>query len=106
MSYFLEFGYVPFILAKTAMFMVPIALLEWARRRNPNFVIGTLRCGIALYLVIYTVGVYGINANRQQDQERSHYAALVQKWADMPVSKSADLQRQSNILNMIPRDFE
>src|SRR5436309_15545389 len=68
MSYFLEVGFGPFILAKTAMFMIPIALLEWARRSNPKFVIGTLRCGIALYVGIYTMGVFSINANRNRDE--------------------------------------
>jgi hypothetical protein len=102
MSYFLTLGFVPFALAKLLMFLAPLALVEWARRRNPKFVMRMLRCGIVLYLGIYCAGVYKINSVSQRDPVQDQYAALIDQWASKPASKSGLLFRKTNILSEIP----
>jgi hypothetical protein len=104
MSYFLDLGYIPFALAKLLMCLAPLALLEWARRRNPKFVLKMLRCGIVLYLGIYCVGVYKINA-QYQDPLQAQYAALISRWASQPASKSTMLIERTNVLNEMPVDL-
>jgi hypothetical protein len=61
MRRFLEMGLAAFILAKGALSFGPLAMIEWARRRHPHFVIRALRAGIALYIGFYGLGVWNIN---------------------------------------------
>jgi hypothetical protein len=105
MNYFLNWGYVPFIGAKLLMFLAPLALLEWARRRNPKFVTGMLRFAIVLYLAIYCAGVYRINTAPSRDPLQAQYAALIDRWASKPASKSSMLVNRTNVLNMMPADL-
>ena len=56
-----EMGLVAFILAKMAMLVGPLCVLEWARKRNPRFVNWALRGAIAAYLVMYSVGFVHLN---------------------------------------------
>ncbi|MCS6949845.1 MAG: DUF5658 family protein [Armatimonadota bacterium] len=57
MDYYLQLGVVPFILAKCVMFLFPIAIIEWARRHNPEFVQRMARFAIAAYIGLYLVVV-------------------------------------------------
>jgi len=57
MDFYLQKGAVPFILAKCAMFLLPIAIIEWARRHNPDFVRRMARFTIAAYIGLYMVVV-------------------------------------------------
>ncbi|MGC8784266.1 MAG: DUF5658 family protein [Armatimonadota bacterium] len=57
MDFYLQKGVVPFILAKCTMFLLPIAIIEWARRHNPEFVRRMARFAIAAYIGLYAVVV-------------------------------------------------
>lgn len=57
MNFYLQKGVVPFILAKCAMFLFPIMIIEWARRHNPRFVLRMARFAIAAYIGLYAVVV-------------------------------------------------
>ncbi|MCS6829336.1 MAG: DUF5658 family protein [Armatimonadota bacterium] len=57
MDFYLQKGVIPFILAKCTMFLFPIAIIEWARRHNPDFVRRMARFAIAAYIGLYVVVV-------------------------------------------------
>lgn len=57
MDFYLQKGVIPFILAKCTMFVLPIAIIEWARRHNPAFVRRMARFAIAAYIGLYVVVV-------------------------------------------------
>jgi len=57
MDFYLQKGVIPFIVAKCTMFMLPIAIIEWARRHNPDFVRRMARFAIAAYIGLYVVVV-------------------------------------------------
>lgn len=57
-----EMGLLVFILAKLALLVGPLWVLEWARKRNPSFVSWALRSGIAAYLIMYGVGFARLNS--------------------------------------------
>jgi hypothetical protein len=57
MDFYLQKGVVPFILAKCTMFLLPIAIIEWARRHNPDFVRRMARFAIVAYIGLYMVVV-------------------------------------------------
>lgn len=59
-----QMGLGPFVLAKLACLIGPLMLLEWARRRNPRFVIFAMRTTIASYLLCYGVGFSQLNRPR------------------------------------------
>jgi len=55
MNFYLSHGVWPFIAAKILFTAMPLLILEWARRRRPDFVRRLSRVAIAGYL-----GMYGI----------------------------------------------
>lgn len=57
------FGIAGFIIAKALLIGGPVAGLEWARSRKPEFVRFALRLGIILYLGVYILGVLQINSH-------------------------------------------
>jgi hypothetical protein len=61
MRFYLDRGVAPFVAAKLLLFVGPLAVLEWARRRHPRFVRTMLRLGIALYVGFYGMVVWRIN---------------------------------------------
>ena len=62
MAFFLHAGGTPaFIAAKLVLFLAPLFIAEWARRRSPRFVRGALRLTILAYLTLYVFGVAQIN---------------------------------------------
>ena len=63
--YFWSQGLPAFIAAKYAFLLGPIFLLEWARRHKPRFVLWALRSGVLAYVLLYGVGVAGINSHQK-----------------------------------------
>lgn len=61
-----EMGLFPFILAKMACLVCPLAILEWARRRRPRLVSFALRGAIAGYVMLYGVGFFHLNGHRAE----------------------------------------
>ena len=57
-----EMGLMAFILAKLALLVGPLWVLEWARKRNPAFVSWALRSAIAGYLIMYGIGFVRLNS--------------------------------------------
>jgi hypothetical protein len=86
MRFFLEQGLIAFILAKAMFCLGPLALIEWARRRNPLFVRGALRAGIALYLGFYGTVVWKINAPTEDRTYTHAEMAAIYEYAAMPVT--------------------
>jgi hypothetical protein len=62
-----------FVVAKLMLLAGPLAILEWARRRNPRFVMFALRTAIAGYVVMYGVGYYRLNGPTAYANEMSRY---------------------------------
>lgn len=58
-----EMGLTVFIMAKIAMLVGPLYVLEWARKRNPRFVDWALRGAIVAYLIMYGVGFAKLNVH-------------------------------------------
>ncbi len=87
MRHYLEMGFLPFILAKIVLFVIPVGVMEWARRTHPRFVTNALRATIILYICIYGSGVAGINGQKNAEHEKSaiEEAAIVQ-WAATPAT--------------------
>lgn len=56
-----EMGLAAFVIAKFALLIGPLYILEWARKRNPRFVNWALRGAIAAYLIMYGVGFAKLN---------------------------------------------
>ena len=55
-------GPIAFVGAKLLCLAGPIAILEWARRHNPAFVLSASRMVIVTYLACYGVGVASLNS--------------------------------------------
>jgi hypothetical protein len=64
MSRFLSFGIGAFILAKLASLILPLAFIEFARRRRPLFVQRATICGIAAYGALLLAGIAHFNYPR------------------------------------------
>ena len=90
MRYFLELGYVAFIIAKAFMFVIPLAILEWARRRQPAFVRGMLRVGIVLYLGSYGAVVWRINARADGEAYTPEETVAIEKECSKPAQGYTD----------------
>ncbi len=56
-----EMGTCAFVAAKLVMLAGPLCILEWARRRNPQFVSWALRGVIVGYLTMYGIGYCRLN---------------------------------------------
>lgn len=61
MNFYLRQGTGVFIAAKCFLFVPALVIAEWYRRRNPRLVSFTLRAVIAMYLLVYAVGVFQVN---------------------------------------------
>lgn len=62
MAIFVSQGIVAFIVAKLTLTVMPLGILEWARKRRPMFVNRALNLVIAAYLFIYVIGVARVNS--------------------------------------------
>ncbi len=99
MRYYLNLGYLPFIAAKALLVIGPIAILEWARRRRPEFVQSMLRCAIVLYIGLYSSVVW--TANRMpKEQEELAAIDLVIHWAGRPTSPSDVARARGSIATL------
>ncbi|MGQ9790896.1 MAG: DUF5658 family protein [Armatimonadota bacterium] len=76
MDFYLQKGVLPFILAKSTMFLLPIAIIEWARRHNPDFVQRMARFAIAAYIGLYVVVVAKENILRPTPPQPVHPAVM------------------------------
>jgi len=61
LSFYLNRGLITFVAVKSLLFVGPLLVLEWVRRRRPRFVQAMLRLAIALYLGSYCAGIWRIN---------------------------------------------
>jgi len=61
MSYYLDHGIAVFVLAKITLFVCPLFILEWARRRRPAFATMASRACIGLYVIAYVTTVVQLN---------------------------------------------
>lgn len=105
MAWFLTHGGIPgFVLAKCALLIVPLAIMEWARRRRPRFVQAILRCGIAAYIALYGFGVRHVNNELIVTAERINAAAAhpidKEELKKIVPGEAAVWQWQSNTLRL------
>jgi hypothetical protein len=68
MRFYLDLGTSVFVAMKTLLFVAPLFVLELIRRRRPRLVQTLLRLGIALYLIVYSMGVLHVNAGKGSAQ--------------------------------------
>jgi uncharacterized protein DUF5658 len=61
MGYYLQHGLLVFVAAKCVLFIPSLFIAEWYRRRNAPLITHTLRIVIALYVGLYSVGVFAAN---------------------------------------------
>lgn len=101
MRYYLNLGVVPFILAKMVLVAAPIAVLEWARRRRPQFVRSMLRCAIALYILMYAGGVWKLNGHAEAEQDQAILESVT-AWAAEPTTPHQVMKSQAGVLAITP----
>ncbi len=65
MAPLLAMGLGAFVVAKVALTAGPIAILEWARQRRPQFVRRAVNGALAAYVLLYCAGV--VRANVRND---------------------------------------
>lgn len=85
MKFFLDLGVIPFILAKMAFVAAPLLILEWARRRRPQFVHAMLRVTIVLYLGSYGAVVWRINGGEHPEMTQAEMQSLME-WCAQPAT--------------------
>ena len=78
MARILEQGMVAFVAAKAVLVVIPLGVLEWARRRSDRFVRTVSRIGIVAYLLMYCAVVWRANAS---GVEARNWASLVTRAA-------------------------
>lgn len=61
MSYYLSIGFFMLVLMKIVLFVLPVFVLEWCRRRRTRFVHAMLRLAIVAYISIYALGFLHLN---------------------------------------------
>ena len=91
MSRILQWGPAAFVQAKLLLLIVPLVILELARRRNPIFVARAVNAAIVAYIALYTVGV--AHLNRPPDSRLLESGAL----------RHSDLERQRLLMGLPPR---
>lgn len=82
MARILEQGMVAFVAAKAMLVVIPLGVLEWARRRSDRFVRTVSRIGIAAYVLMYCAVVWRANA---AGPESRNWASMVRR-AGAPVT--------------------
>lgn len=105
MNRFLEHGIGPFILAKLGFSVLPLILLEWARRRCPHFVRGASKIAVIAYLLCYCVGVVRENTVVQQLELPPDARFLTQEYLSRPTPAHklpAQFQLTVESKNLVP----
>jgi hypothetical protein len=102
MRQFLEKSVLLFIIAKAAFCLGPLAIIEWARGRNPAFVQGAMRAGIFLYLGFYGSVVWKINQQSGEPTYTPDEAAQIRAFASMPVHPQRLADLREAVLNHSP----
>lgn len=64
MNYYLQQGVGSFIVAKLVLFVIPLAIAEWARKHKPQFVRQTLRFAIGAYVLAYVSVFMQVNSDQ------------------------------------------
>lgn len=64
MNFYLEKGLALFVGVKLYFVIIPLAIAEWYRRRNPALVRGLLRATMYAYLAVYGIGFALANGGR------------------------------------------
>lgn len=100
MDFFLMQGIFAFIVAKLALFTVPIAILEWARRRRPLFVQAMLRLAICGYVGSYALVVWRINAPAAAEDMSASKIAAIERECAHPATQD-DLRREMDRLTHV-----
>jgi hypothetical protein len=72
-----DLGPLAFIGAKILFLAGPIAILEWARRHNPQFVLRASQAVIVAYIACYGLGIAKLNSPAAQGQPLHGPAAPV-----------------------------
>ena len=67
MAPFLERGPAVFIQAKLALLIVPLIVVELARRKNPTFVRRAVNVAIVAYVGLYAAGVSHVNGRASKE---------------------------------------
>lgn len=67
--FFWNIGLPMFILAKIMLTACPLLVLEWARKRNPRFVMFGMRSAIAGYVFMYGLGFLHLNGPGADERE-------------------------------------
>lgn len=62
-AHYLQMGFGWFALMKLTLLACPLFLLEWARRRRPQFTLKASRFAIGAYCGLYVVGFMHLNPN-------------------------------------------
>jgi hypothetical protein len=75
-QHYMEMGPIWFAAMKIVMLAAPIFLLEWARRRRPNFTRYASRFAACAYLLMYIVGVSKLNPQFFQPKPQQMALAL------------------------------
>ena len=83
MRYYLHLGYLPFVAVKMLLVAGPLCVLEWARRRRPQFVTAMLRVAVVLYVALYASVVWRVNG-RSDSEEDLTYIESITTWASQP----------------------
>lgn len=102
MNYYLEQGVIPFIAAKCVLVLMPLAVLEWARRRKPRFVQAMLRVGIVLYLGMYGAVVWRINAPGHEPPLSDAHLSAIRRWAALPPTREEISQLREQLVSVVP----
>ena len=63
MRFYVDMGLPTFVAVKTLLYFAPLFVLELIRPRRPRFILALLRVGIAAYLIVYGIGVLGVNTS-------------------------------------------
>lgn len=61
LGHYLRYGLGAMCGVKLVSYLVPLAIAEWQRRREPRFVRAVLRAALGLYIVGYFTGIAAVN---------------------------------------------
>jgi hypothetical protein len=89
MRYYLEYGLLPFALAKLVLVIAPVVIIEWGRRHRPRTVKMLARAGVLVYLALYAGMFFTINVPALMTVARFDKEAI-----EMPAVSSEELMRK------------
>ncbi len=96
MRFYLQYGLMPFALAKLVLVLAPVVIIEWGRRHRPQTVKRLARLGVAGYLSFYAVMFFTINVPSIITASRFDREAI-----EMPAVMPEELRRERARLGKI-----